>query len=70
MWEETARLALTWLRITLALVVVLGVVLLVYGWGSAQFTVAGLLAAVVEMWAIRGLTREWSWLARGCWWWD
>lgn len=70
MWEETARLALTWLRITLALVVVLGVVLLVYGWGSPQFTVAGLLAAVVEMWAIRGLAREWSWLARGCWWWD
>lgn len=69
MWEHTARLAFIWLRITLALVVGLGVVWLVYGWHSAPFAVAALLAALIEVWATRGLAREWSWLASSSWWW-
>lgn len=69
MWEDTGRLALIWLRITLALVVVLGVIWLVYGWHSTPFAAAAVLAALVQYWAVRGLAREWSWLARGTWWW-
>jgi len=69
MWDETGRLLLIWLRITLALLVGLGVVLLVYGWHTTPFAVAALVAVLVEVWAVRGLAREWTWLARGSWWW-
>ncbi|MCA1707673.1 MAG: hypothetical protein LC808_32135 [Actinobacteria bacterium] len=69
MWEQTGRLVWIWLRITFGLLAGLGVVWLVYGWHSAAFAVAALLAALIEVWAVRGLAREWSWLARGCWWW-
>lgn len=70
MWEETGRLALIWLRITVALLVGLGVVLLVCGWHSGWFALAAIAAALIQAWAVRGLAREWSWLARGSWWWD
>ncbi|MGH3829474.1 MAG: hypothetical protein ACRDRS_03325 [Pseudonocardiaceae bacterium] len=69
MFSETGRLASLWLRITLALAVPLGVIGLVCGWRSTPFTIAAVLAVLLEIWAIRALAREWSWLARGAWWW-
>lgn len=69
MWAETGRLTSIWLRITFGVAVLLGVVLLVCGWHSTQFTVAALVAVLIEVWVIRSLAREWLWLARGSWWW-
>ncbi|MGH3773705.1 MAG: hypothetical protein ACRDRW_20335 [Pseudonocardiaceae bacterium] len=69
MLSETGRLASIWSRITLGLLVPLGVILLVCGWHSTLFRVAALVAVLIEVWAIRSLAREWSWLARGSWWW-
>ncbi|MGH3810133.1 MAG: hypothetical protein ACRDRU_26630 [Pseudonocardiaceae bacterium] len=69
MLAETGRLASIWARITLGVALPLVVIALVYGWHSAPFAVAALAAVLIEVWAIRSLAREWSWLARGAWWW-
>ncbi len=69
MWEETRRLLWIWCRITLGLTLVCAVVLTVYGGDSTPFKVAALVAVVLELAVIRGLAREWSWLASSCWWW-
>ena len=64
---HTGRLAATWLRITLALTAVLAVVATGYGAHSAQFTVAVLVAVVLELLTLRALCREWAWQGRGAW---
>ncbi|MGH3928801.1 MAG: hypothetical protein ACRDTF_02340 [Pseudonocardiaceae bacterium] len=69
MLTETGRLLWTWCRITLALAAICGLVLALYGWGSTAFTLTVIGAVVLELLAIRGLAREWSWQASGCWWW-
>lgn len=70
MIEETGRLVWTWCRITLALSVVCGIVLAVYGWDSTPFKITTVLAVVVDLAAIRALAREWSYQASGYWWWS
>lgn len=69
MGRHTARLAATWLRITLALTALLAVVMMtVYGADSTAFTVAVLAAVALELLTLRALCREWAWQARGSWW--
>ena len=68
MWQQTERLAATWLRITLALAAAVAVVATVYSTDSTQFTVAVLVAVVLELLTVRRLCREWAWQARGAWW--
>lgn len=69
MWEQTGRLLWIWLRITLALAAICTVVLAVYGWDSTPFKVAALVAVGLNLLTVRALSREWSFQARGCWWW-
>jgi hypothetical protein len=68
MWQQTERLALIWVRITLALVACVAVVMTVYRPDSVQFKLAVVVAVFVDLLTIRGLCREWTWQARGCWW--
>lgn len=68
MWQQTERLAATWLRVTLAMAAALAVVMTVYGAHSTQFTVAVLVAVGLELLTVRRLCREWAWQARGTWW--
>lgn len=70
MLAETGRLVWTWCRITLVLAACCGIVVAVYGWDSTPFKVAAILAVLLELAAIRGLAREWSFQASGCWWWS
>lgn len=67
---ETGRLAWIWCRITLALATLCGTALAVWGWDSTPFKAAAALAVVLDLAAIRGLAREWSFQASGCWWWS
>lgn len=68
MWQHTGRLAATWLRVTLGLIAALAVVMTGYGAHSTPFTVAALMAGVLELLTVRALCREWTWQARGSWW--
>lgn len=68
MWRQTERLALVWVRVTLALAAVVVVVMTVYGLDSAQFAFAALAAVFLDLVVVRAVCREWSWQARGCWW--
>ncbi|MFN2497175.1 MAG: hypothetical protein ABR608_14945 [Pseudonocardiaceae bacterium] len=68
MWQQTERLAVVWLRITLALVTGVAVVMTVYGLGSVQFKLAAVAAVLLDLLTIRALFREWAWQARGAWW--
>lgn len=70
MIAETVRLLWTWVRVTLALTLICGVILAVYGFGSVPFTLAAAGAGLVELVVIRRLAREWSFQASGCWWWS
>jgi hypothetical protein len=55
-----------WLRITLALALVVALV----WWLAPTWLWLALTAAVlIEAWTIRQLAREWSWQARAYWWW-
>jgi len=67
MWGVTGWALRVWLRITIlvALGVGAGWLWLTPGW----FTLAVIGAAVIELWAIRALTREWSYQASATWWW-
>lgn len=68
MWQQTERLVTIWFRVTLALAAVVVVVVAVYGVDSVEFRRAAVVAVVLELLAVRGLCREWSWQARGAWW--
>jgi hypothetical protein len=55
-----------WLRITLALALVVALV----WWLAPDWLWLALTgAALIEAWTIRQLAREWSWQARAHWWW-
>ena len=69
MLSVTGRLLLAWLRVTLLLGLAVLVVGLVWGFGSGWFVVTVLGAVGVELLAIRGFVREWTFEARGFWWW-
>lgn len=68
MGRHTARLAATWLRITLALAAAVALVLTGYGAHSTEFLLTVGVAAVLELLTLRALCREWAWQARGSWW--
>jgi hypothetical protein len=59
----------TWLKSTLLLAAIVGVVWLVYGAGSGWFWGALVGSCVLEVWAVRQLGREWAYEARSSWWW-
>ena len=69
MWAVTGWAVLTWLKLT----ALLGAVVLAGWWqlgtGSGWFLTVCLTAAVVQLWAIRQLAREWTYEARSTWWW-
>lgn len=69
MLATTGRCLAIWLKITLALAILLAVAGIVWGFSTGQFTLAVFAAIVVELVAIRGLVREWMFDARGTWWW-
>ena len=67
MLSLTGWALLTWLRITLTLAGVIGLV----WWLAPAWLWLGLLAgAAVQVYVIRQLGREWSWQARTHWWWS
>jgi hypothetical protein len=67
MWGVTGWVLRTWLRITVLLALGVGAAWwwLTPGWFT--FTVAA--AAIVELWTLRQLAREWSYQASATWWW-
>lgn len=67
MWAVTGWALTTWLRVTLLVALGVGAAWLwcTPGW----FTVAWIAGAVIELWAIRQLAREWAYEARSSWWW-
>ncbi len=67
MWGVTGWVLRVWLRITILVALGVGAawLWLTPGW----FTLAVIGAAVIELWAIRALTREWSYQASATWWW-
>lgn len=69
MWDTTGWCLATWLKITGILAGLVVVVGLVWGWQSTAFALAVITAIVIDLLVIRGLAREWSWEARGSWWW-
>lgn len=69
MLATTGRCLVTWLKVTAVLAALVALVGLIWGWGSDPFVLAVVLAAVLELLAIRGLLREWSFEASGSWWW-
>jgi hypothetical protein len=69
MLRTTGQLIGTWLRITFFLGLAVLMVGWIWGFGSGPFAVAVVVAVVVEVLALRGLTREWVFEARGRWWW-
>ena len=69
MWAVTGWCLLTWVRITVALSVIVGVLWLTVGTDDRWFWAAAVGAAFLELYAIRQLAREWTFEARSCWWW-
>ncbi|MCE0764780.1 hypothetical protein LWC35_17965 [Pseudonocardia kujensis] len=69
MWAVTGWAAATWLRVTLALAITLGVLWLLLGTGSGWFWAAVLGAGLVEYRMTRALAAEWGTEARYSWWW-
>lgn len=67
MWAVTGWAITTWLRVTLLVGLGVGAAWL---WCSPGWFVACAAAgALVELWAIRQLAREWAYEARWSWWW-
>jgi hypothetical protein len=69
MLSTTGWCLATWLKATAVLAVLVGLVGLLWGFSSGQFTFAVVAAVVLDLLAIRGLIREWAFEARGAWWW-
>jgi hypothetical protein len=66
MLSLTGWALLTWLRITVALALLVG---LVWWLAPAWLWLAVGAAVLAECYVIRQLGREWSWQARAHWWW-
>lgn len=69
MWAVTGWAALTWLKLTAALAVAVGMCWLFLGTGSGWFWGITLAAVAIEVQATRALAAEWSAEARHSWWW-
>jgi hypothetical protein len=69
MWATTGHCIATWLKVTVVLGVLVLIAGFVWGFGSSAFTLAVLAAILIDLIAVRGLAREWSFNARGSWWW-
>ena len=69
MFVTTGRCLATWLKVTAVLAALVTLVGIIWGWGSDPFILAVVAAAVLELLAIRGLLRDWSFEASGSWWW-
>ena len=69
MWATTGHCLATWLKVTLVLGVLVLIAGMVWGFGSGAFVLAVVAAIVIELIAIRGLARAWTFDARGTWWW-
>ena len=68
MWAVTGWAVATWLKITVFLALAAGGAWL---WCSpGWFAVVVTAAALVELWAIRQLVKEWAYEARSSWWWS
>jgi len=69
MWHTTSWFFRTWLKVTLALAVGVGVVWLCTD--RAGYVVLAVIGAgLAECWTVRQLCREWAQEARYlCWWW-
>jgi hypothetical protein len=68
MWAVTGWAVVTWLRVTILLALGVGAAWL---WLSpGWFTASCAAAAIVELWAVRQLAREWAYEARSTWWWS
>jgi hypothetical protein len=70
MWAVTGWAFATWLKVTVGLTLLVGLVWLVWGGGSGQFLLAVIGAGLLEVYAIRQLCREWAYEARSSWWWS
>jgi hypothetical protein len=70
MWAVTGWALTTWLKVTVFLLLGVGVAWLVWGAHSGQFLLALVGAALLETYAIRQLCREWAHEARSSWWWS
>jgi hypothetical protein len=68
-WAVTGWAVATWLKVTALLGGVVLVVWLVYGADSGWFWIAVGGGAVLELWTVRQLGREWASEARTSWWW-
>jgi hypothetical protein len=69
MLSTTGWCLATWLKITALLGAGVLVVGLFWGFDGGLFVVAVVVAVVLDLLAIRGLTREWLFEARYTWWW-
>lgn len=69
MWDATVWAALTWLKLTVALVLVVAGCWWWFGTGSGQLAVAVIVAALAELHLTRALAREWATEAGMHWWW-
>lgn len=69
MWSTTGRCLATWAKVTIILAALLAVAALAWGWDSGEFVLAVIAAVLLELLAVRGLLREWSFEASGTWWW-
>jgi hypothetical protein len=70
MWAVTGWALTTWLKVTVVLVVLVGLAWLVWGVHSGQFVLAAIGAVLLEGYTIRQLCREWAYEARSSWWWS
>lgn len=69
MWAVTGWAAATWLRVTLGLAAVVGVLWLVLGSSSGWFWATVVAAVFIESQTTRALVAEWGAEARHSWWW-
>lgn len=69
MWAVTGWALRTWLKLTVALAVAVGVAWLALG-GTGWFALVCVGAVVAQVHTVRGLAREWSHEARSSWWWS
>jgi hypothetical protein len=67
MWHTTMWAFWTWLRVTLASLLLIGGVW-VFG-THAWLVITAVGAGVLQLWLCPTLAREWADQARYCWWW-
>jgi hypothetical protein len=69
MWEVTGWALVTFVKVTIGLVLAVGTAWLVLGDGSGWFWLITATAVVTELFLARQLVREWGHEASFRWWW-